>query len=456
MALPLIPIAIGLAVGFFALSKKKKKEEKKKEPPDTPLDTGKKGGGLSGLGGLLGGVSSTLAGGLAIAYGAGKLGGALTGDKGVGLFELAAGKTGPLSAGTITGELGATYGTGINVGRAVGRELDQLAGGTGTSGTGVIAQAAGGGAGGAAVIFGVSAALSFFVVGTLVYVIGSIVSDLNRLAYGQKGAAADYAKEWQRIVTALTTTLQARGHTEAQAKRVAWAYGDGWMRRKNRLAFGQWMRRGRGLLSLGTTSDGYHAKFGQDRGYFVGEAANDGSGLVREPDEYSLSVDYYLGLELPAGELTTGTADIVTGYTQEWTEDPEQFAGDYGYCAKRKAAGADESDILFRNACYHQVWTPVVETVPTLSDPQRLLYSRMGSVAANIQSYVDWMVNEPHGAFVTDAGHRTAGLAQGRYEGDNPGDAAGALATDVFEPTSAGKVDFHPATILYTDFAVAP
>ncbi len=244
-----------------------KSDPKKKDPPPPPPPPAPKASTKPGF------VQPTIAGaGAALAGLTGELGAQLTQDE----------------WGRLAGTLNSGLGTEFNVGRVVGKSIDIAAGGDGTGATGVIAQGFGGIITVLATAVGVLASVGAATFGIVAYAIGAGISDLSRLAYGQAGAQADYDKEWQATFTHFKDSLIDPGHGKTGipaelAHAIAYQYTDGYMGEKNRSAFRQWMARGRGLLGLGTTDDTYHAVFGRDRGYFVGDVS--GGRLVKEPAE---------------------------------------------------------------------------------------------------------------------------------------------------------------------------
>jgi hypothetical protein len=179
---------------------------------------------------------------------------------------------------------------GALVGATAGDWIDtQIQGGSDNVVTKTVARVGGG-------ALGAGAALAVFfpalwpVVGVAllvvacVYAIASIISDIGRVAYGQAGATADYAKAWDTLYSQMFSTARANPdfakYSDSEISRFITPVVDGYQRNLNRVAYRQWMLRGRGFLGLGGT-DGEHAKWGFDRGYFVA-AYMPGSGALKE------------------------------------------------------------------------------------------------------------------------------------------------------------------------------
>ncbi len=502
------PLTIGAVgvTGFALLKASGESEAEEKKPPVTDAKTPAPGGkdpntfvddvanavpliaGAAGVSSLA--VTAALAKVFGEAYLTAKIGAAMTGDKGTGLIEGAiSGDLSNVNPAIVATEYvttatqlmaggGVGAGIAVNVGRVVGREFDQLAGGDGQSGTGLIAQVGGGAVGLAGALGGVLAGFAVGVYAIVAYAIGSIVSDINRLEYGQKGARKDFDDEWFRVQTKLfyllrgatidttgeTIVFKAGGMSAASANRISWPYADGYMRKQNRLAFQTWMRRGRGFLSLGTTTDTYHGKFGTDRGYFAGVASAGGIhiGLLNEPVDKSLTPDYYFHAQVPKEQLATVRRFEVVGYETVEEENEEAFKPNTSvfnlgptesYCSIRKAAGATiANDLMFKVKCYHKVTRPIYAEQTFLQDPMRTAMLRMGEIDANVAAYVKWMAEDPHGAFVGDEGHMEAGLKDGRFDGRHTG--YGTLTCEGWEVVN-GIMTFKERTVNFRDFIQA-
>jgi hypothetical protein len=411
--------------------------------------------GAAGLAGV-GATAATLAGAKVFgeAFAAAELDKFLLGDKGdgavEGLFKGDLSHVNPAIAATeyatvVTQTSGGGFvaGAGVVAGRFTGRELDKAFGGTGEGATGTVAQVGGGVAGFVGSMCGTLALASVAVYTVLAYAIASIVDDLNRLSYGQAGARKDFDQEWDRVETEFETkmlgltaqpdgsvTQSPTGLTRAEAIRMAWPYADGYMKKRNRLAFAAWMCRGRGFLGLGTTDNIYHAEFGMDRGYFLGEVAH--GFFLTDPLERSLTPEYSLKAAIPRGELRSFTHRDVVDYTYEWQDNPARFPSDgpglgvnthsASTCAVWKSQGKGVNDSLYKSTCMQRVGKPVYETRSYLSDPVRLQWIEFGECSANMAAYFEWMRNGNRGAGVGDEGHFEYGrTTMGLFEGFSDG-----------------------------------
>ncbi len=416
------PLTLGAAAFVAALLLARKRPATAPPPPSSSTSTG---GATSDPGSSIVDTLTTLvpgaAGALAFGAAGGAIGEKITGDK----------------AGFVAGFINPIAGNAFNVGREVGEEIDVALGGDGDTGTGVVAQVGVGGALALAVILGplfVLFALGYAVNLVIVYAVGSIISDTGRLAYGQKGARADFLKSWVAVHGKAYDGLRQKGLTDAQALRMSYPYADGYMRQMNRLAFKQWMKRGRGLLGLGTTTNSYHAVYGRDRGYFVGDVAGDQ--LSIEPDELSLSDPGYKSkAEFLPGDLTSTTRTDVVDYRTEWQDDPDAFKlsmGGMGFkalngqvyetrCQLWKDQGKNDPKsldykLIYQPQCQVLVSIPIYETRTYVGDRKRLAYMAVGASHANAAAYVQWMASS-RGAFVSDEKHAQYGIDEGRFEG---------------------------------------
>lgn len=179
---------------------------------------------------------------------------------------------GALAGGTLT-----TGGLLANSGRLLGAEVDKMFGGDGRTGTGVVAQIAG-----FATVLALltNSVMVLSGIGPLVLIalsVASIVSDIVRLSYGQKGLMVDFQKEgldyYNKSVEAAKTTLRGMpgitiqdinaSTTRIQANALSLTYG--YLAQKNTLLEGVWMKKPRGI---GQTDDS-HRKWGVDRGVFL-------------------------------------------------------------------------------------------------------------------------------------------------------------------------------------------
>ncbi len=268
------------------------------------------------------------------------------------------------AAGRVAGTVNWYQGNVFNAGRVVGREFDRLAGGDGYGATGGIAQVTGGTVATVANAFGALASVGLLSLGAVAYAIGSAISDASRLAYGQAGAQRDWDKKWTQVFGEMFASLQANGLDEKEALAIAYPFTDGYMSMENERRFSEWMARGRGLFGLGTLNDAQHAKWGLDRGYFVGP--------------------------ITAGGSLIGPA--------RWTQK------DAGFWAKFDALPPPSNDPA---AFDREVPAALGRTI------LRRPYTH-GVIAANVTDYQRWMA-EPHGFGVDDARHFEVGQAEGRF-----------------------------------------
>lgn len=108
------------------------------------------------------------------------------------------------------------------------------------------------------------------VVAVLAYAIASIISDEQRLAYGQSGARSDWQKHWTQIYNESWQHIRGNpkynAYTDSQLSAMLTPFVDGFMMASNSVAYEQWMKSPRGI-----TLDMYgQSQWGYDRGYFVG------------------------------------------------------------------------------------------------------------------------------------------------------------------------------------------
>ncbi len=233
--------------GLVALLLRKRQVPQELKPQ--PMPEAPEGGGS--ITSLLGTAGAAAAGAAALSAGGAALGYAITGTV----------------PGAIGGGLFPVQGNIVNAATQAGKEFDKMFGGSGTGGTGIVAQAGAGTAAAFAQVFGAAAAASAIASFLPVYLVWSIVEDLNRLAYGQAGAIRDFDKEWNvRFEVARSNFQGAFGTLPIrEIERMATEFVDGYMLQSNRLQRLQWMKKPRGA---GVT-EAYHEKFGFERGYFV-------------------------------------------------------------------------------------------------------------------------------------------------------------------------------------------
>lgn len=305
MSVLLVVIGGAVTALVLALGKRAPSAPPKAPVPAPPpkatgggVDIGDAGKGLGEVAGIAGSLGVTAAGaGLAVAAVAEVAGGAALGH------ELTHD-----TAGTVAGGLNFYVGNSVNVGREVGRAIDQAFGGTGetNTATGLVAQVGGGAVGGAWAVFGFFAAIAFIEFVALVWAVVEIIDDALALGRGQVGALTDYWSQWDsneawfrhRLWAGNAAGIGYEGvnpltgnpwANDDEVRRFSWPLADGWMRQQNRLRFAEWMTRGRGLTI--NESDFDHARFGRDRGHFCGDWGP-GNVLMNEPPLKSWTLDY--------------------------------------------------------------------------------------------------------------------------------------------------------------------
>lgn len=218
--------------------------------------------------------------------------------------------------GSLAGGLMPVHGNIGNVGRLIGIDIDKMFGGTGTGGTGTVAQV-GGFLTALSLLWNVQvfsyggSAPFFGPVALMAYGIATIVSDIVALNYSQKGRIADFDKEAKRyfLATLSAATQKLLGATDSTGVKITAADLDrlenrrilianalavtiGYMRQQNRLLRNIWMRKPRGILFF--QSDEMHEKWATDRGVFLTAGNLEGwekDFVVRELD----SEMYYKG-----------------------------------------------------------------------------------------------------------------------------------------------------------------
>lgn len=376
-----------------------------------------------------------------------KLGGI---EAGVAVAYTAAGYgTGKAIGGTeLAGALGATnpvWGNAAVVGSQLGKELDKALGGREEAASNQAAQGAG------AILAGGFVALGpfigpLFLVGigellVLAYLIVVAVEDATRLAYGQNGARADYEKEWLRMYgrgydeLAGKTFTRPDGSkwkpTDAEINRAVWPFVDGYMRKRNELAFQRWMKQPWGL---GKDAQG-HAIYGRDRGYFVGEVA--AGTLSLGPPRKADSHEY--AQFIPASEVVLVNVPRYDFY-EEGIKDENPNTPWYLRAFAKESTPSVHSMYLhpwyntndFNGPTFDEtqakkdgyVGTRWVRkqngTEQRYSDNRRWEIDRAGAVAGNVAEYVAWM-KHPRGFGHTDASHLVYGRNEGRFDGESAG-----------------------------------
>lgn len=393
--------------------------------------------------------------------------------------------------GTILGGLSPTWGVAAAGGSQIGKEIDKLLGGREEAASNQVAQAGGGILAGGLVAFGpILGPLMFVGVGqviVLVYLVVVAIEDAIRLhSYGQSGALEDYWKQWMvmygrgydNLVGGVpVAVLDASGEkvrnadgtvktatvilTDAEINRIMWPFTDGYMAQRNKNAFERWMRQPWGL---GMTRGG-HAKYGRDRGYFVGEVSAAGDLVVGPPKKSDLPeyVQFIPGGYVGNGDdvvtpeevkqaIATGKTIAVSRPRYEWFETPVKATtttlpsaftlfqrGSPPVTAELKnpwfnAQGFTgpvfDSAKALRDGFIGTTWErKAVGTQVRYTDPARELIERAGTIAGNVGCYVEWM-RHPWGSFQSASSHLVYGRDEGRFEGGNAGDGKLAYGTD--------------------------
>jgi hypothetical protein len=270
----------------------RKKQVATPEPQPMPAPEG--GGSITALLGTAGAA----AGAAALAAGGYALGKSITGTE----------------AGGIAGAVNPVIGNAVNVGTQVGKEVDKALGGSGTGATGVISQAGFGTAFGFAQVFGAAAAASAIATALPIYLVWTIVEDLNRLAYGPAGAKRDYDAQWRKAFDNAAPAMRAQFGTldSKTLERFTTEFTDGYMMQVNRLNRLQWERKPRGIGQDETM----HLVFGNDRGYFLypheisrrDRTSNFLTSLVPGPDQVpspaeSADFRFHRNAIIPAGRM---------------------------------------------------------------------------------------------------------------------------------------------------------
>lgn len=274
-----ITLVVLAGVGALALAKKPAPGTKNKKAHDVERELVKsqKGderistGTRFGTGGAAeqaatGGLITAAAGGAAIAIGGAGVVSAAAGASIAAGFAVGSQISGT-TAGGIVGAVNPVFGNVFNTGAQAGRELHRLFGGDGQSSlTGVLAQAVGGATSLIASLFGAFAAFGFFWVGAILFGIGTIVEDENRLAFGKAGARDAWLAEWKNVYDKYRGNLDFTHPADSTSDRdrYATALTHGHMNRVNHSRWQTWTKKPMGI----GVDDAYAQKFGAERGYW--------------------------------------------------------------------------------------------------------------------------------------------------------------------------------------------
>lgn len=466
LAIALAAVVIGVVLLIPLSAQAKGKDDNRNQPP--PEGDGETGTGETKqpvnpkalLPGLAGGAGIVGAG-LAWAAANAAVGKALTGDN--------AGAVAGVIGGGGTGFLGS--GQAGNVGRVIGMEIDQALGGIRGGATSVVAQAGGFATGMAISIFGTAAGASLFLFTSLAYAFASAITDIQRLQYGQKGALAEYWRQWPTAETKMFDAIKRRypdgnpfnsktwGNEAGQTRieRWSWPMADGYMRECNRLNYSRailGIARGVGVDNVG------HGKFMTDRGYFCGGYSGQAGPPNGEPEMRWWRDATYAQIRIgdPAGTKVV-YYNTIRGYRyryvllrrEEWPEDVETrdptpppawipasaLVGPAVEADKLTApspnvympdsafqAGAKGPRTVSLLQWYTLTWEPVYRKDSGISDELGEKLADVGAILANIEAWVEWN-GKPHGAFVGDYDHAKYGFEHGQFHGDSIENAGG-------------------------------
>lgn len=450
------------------------------DSPTTPPADGEDLNGLVRLAGSVPVVGLWAAAGTAAAYGGGQLTQAITGRRGSGTVEVAidlfAGKPVDLSkvdAVTFLGETTAAFGFAYAGGTQVGRGINEAFGGSGdVVGTQLAESLAG--PWGLFMFIDPIESTGIALTSAIIYSVYSTISDVERLAFGQRRARSDFELSWERAETIMrglfpqkpVPVRDAAGNV-VRIDRATWAHpdevtryltpmADGFMRHKNRLAMREYMTRPHGI----GMDDVAHAQYGWLRGYFVGRRTGLGT-LAEEPSFHCYSDEYrQLLQDWPAGAVRTLTYERIANYRWKLvpnTEPTYDALGGFGVRqppswvtpemleqseAQLKASNPswslggvlsappaqltnprDGTRINVRDY-WAPTYVPVTEIVTGTSDALVESFVQLGEYVANVFAWVGWL-NEPAGAFVNPFKHAQAGRKQDRFDGQPESDGLG-------------------------------
>lgn len=171
-------------------------------------------------------------------------------------------------------------------GAQLGKEFDRIFGGSGNEASGVVAQGTGGAIGFAAGMGSLVLLVpGLLQVGLLIWVAAVVISDIERLRRGQKGAVEDYWRTWNTAYAQAVAEIIRRKDSfpeyvrdkDLYAERLAIAFADGYAAEVNQQNFRAWMNRPKGV-----GMDAYkHAIYGRDRAYFAGNVVSNTPNVLR-------------------------------------------------------------------------------------------------------------------------------------------------------------------------------
>lgn len=368
---------------------------------------------------------------------------------------------GPTGPGTLALVL-----AGAEAGGELGRLVDKALGGDPGSLSGKVAVAGGSVAAGVAVwalVGGVVGAgyiaLIVVVYVIFVYALTVIVSDINALNYGQKGARAAYDEHWQLAAAKFYNLMIGRPHpstgqemtnegaNQLVLSRLAWPLADGYMIQANLLAYRQQMRKPRGV----GVSEAYHGRFWSERGKFVGEYLSMDA-LKYGPTAKCALPDFQALLE--QHERLTGvkavTIEQPDGY--RWRLVPKPFPGYWdaklGKYVELKPPDWVTADMLeppeqhpdshapkwlnhpngsqFGTVRVEDFWDvvdgPVMRAYSGYIDVFSEKLMEAGARICNIEAWATWN-KEPHGIGQSNLAHAKVGQAEGWFLGEVVGSA---------------------------------
>lgn len=425
---------------------------------------------LTDLAGSIPVVGGWAAAGTLAAWLGNKATGEITGDKRPGSVDLAldlvAGRELDLSQGIsvekVAGETTAAIGFAAAGGQQVGRGLNEALGGRGDPVAAEISKALGA-QWGVFFVFDPIASTGIALTAAAVYGLYSTVSDVLRLAYGQRGALADYQKQWEATETTLRGTFPQKPLPEP----VAWSHpdevtrwltpiADGYARHQNRLAFREWMTRPKGL----GLSAADHAEYGRLRGWYLGRRTELGE-LADEPALRCFSEEYYrVLLAFPEGAVRSISYKRVATYRWKLVPVGERYDPMRGWYQPTAPAWVtppmlelSEADLKARNPqwrtggvlpqppaelanpanpsqrirvadYFEATHVPVMDEGTAVVDQLVFRLLELGEIIANVGAWVRWM-REPEGAFVSQFQHAQEGRKQDRFDGQPESDGKG-------------------------------
>jgi hypothetical protein len=434
-------------VGLLLASRKQQEAQAPAQGAAPEEEKTAPGGGAALVGGTglatlatLGTTGAIAAAGVAMSMAGGELGQALTGDAGGGLWDFATGKAkigeDAVSVGKVTGEL-ALAGTAVNVGRAVGQEVDKALGGTGRQATGIAAQIGLGASFFCGYLFGALAGVSVGIFAAIIYPIVFIFDDARKLEYGRsKQHFRDYEAKWDETFQTLFDTLRMRGDlNETQIRRHLIPFVDGYMRQKNKLAFIAWMHRAHGI----GVADWQHARFGEERGEYIGYRMDDGT-LSPQGIHLRCKDSDFFGY-VPPEDLETIVRPVYeyrkfkeeiskVEYDDEVNvvQAPEWIVVEGGWLREKNYLGSEFYAIYSKESAwldwrtfgekYYKEWGKdfVVGEETVYKDMRSEELMAAGELYCNCVEYAKWM-QQPWGIGQTATSHGAYGRNQGLFEG---------------------------------------